>query len=250
MEEYVVLKQEKFPIIYRIVKEEHHQVVLYGKNYRTIRIVSKEDIRKASMEEIEQEEKRNEQYYKNIIHRKERKEKSLLGTILHLDGDQEYLDRSMELYKEVGIHAYGVCVHEEKMAEEVSKILTQIIPDTIVITGHDSYNGKGKSDLANYTNTQNFIRAILSIRKKGYDARIVAGACQSHFEALIANGASFASSPKRINVHTFDPAVIAIQISITSFTERVDMNKILRFIDGGRDAYGGVETLGKMKLIL
>ena len=238
MDEYVVIKKDVNSILYKIVKEEDEQVTLYGKYYRTIKVVNKNEIRKASNEEIEKEAKRNQllynQYYNyynknNIIQRKERNKRSILGTILHIDGDQEYLDRCMELYKEVGIHAYGVSINEEEMPFRIHKVLSQIIPDIIVITGHDSYNGKGKSDLNNYTNTKNFIKTILEIKKQGCNAHIVAGACQSNFEALILNGASFASSPKRINVHTFDPAVIAIQISITSFLEKVDMNKIIKF---------------------
>ena len=54
---------------------------------------------------------------------------------------------------------------------------------------------------------------------------MIAGACQSNFEALIASGADIASSPKRINVHTFDPAVIAIKVATTSFLKTIDYLK-------------------------
>ena len=44
-----------------------------------------------------------------------------------------------------------------------------------------------------------------------------AGACQSHFEALIRAGANFASSPSRINIHALDPVYVVGKISFTSF---------------------------------
>ena len=79
---------------------------------------------------------------------------------------------------------------------------------------------------------------------------MIAGACQSNYEALIASGADIASSPKRINVHTFDPAVFAIKVATTSFLKTIDYNEIYKKIENGRNAFGGVETLGKMKLML
>jgi transcriptional antiterminator NusG len=79
---------------------------------------------------------------------------------------------------------------------------------------------------------------------------VVAGACQSNFEALIASGANFASSPKRINIHTYDPAVIAVKVATTDFKKSVSMNNIERLIENGLDAFGGVDTLGKMRGLL
>ena len=70
------------------------------------------------------------------------------------------------------------------------------------------------------------------------------------FESLIANGANFASSPKRIHIHTYDPAVIAIKCATTSYLQNVDFNQILKYIENGKDAVGGIETKGKMKLLL
>mgnify|MGYP006325462759 CR=1 FL=1 len=79
---------------------------------------------------------------------------------------------------------------------------------------------------------------------------IIAGACQSNYEDLIKAGANFASSPKRINIHTYDPAVIAIKCATTSCNQTIDFNNLLKFIENGRDAYGAIETKGKMKLLM
>ena len=79
---------------------------------------------------------------------------------------------------------------------------------------------------------------------------VIAGACGSHFEALIASGANFASSPKRINTHTYDPAVAAIKVATTPINRIVNFDGILKYIENGHDALGGVETMGKMRLLL
>ena len=86
--------------------------------------------------------------------------------------------------------------------------------------------------------------------KTPQDVIIIAGACGSNFEALIANGANFASSPKRINIHTYDPAVIAIKCATTSCNKTINFESVLKYIENGRSAYGGIETKGKMKLLL
>ena len=72
---------------------------------------------------------------------------------------------------------------------------------------------------------------------------------ESHFEYLIGKGANFASSPGRINTHTYDPAIVAIKVASTSKNQTVDFSDISKFIEDGRKAIGGVETEGKMKLI-
>ena len=82
------------------------------------------------------------------------------------------------------------------------------------------------------------------------DLCIIAGACGSNYEALIASGANFASSPKRINIHTYDPAVIAIKVASTSINKTIDFESCLKLIENGRNAFGGIETKGKMRIFL
>ena len=109
-----------------------------------------------------------------------------------------------------------------------------------------------RRDLNNYNNTLNYIKAVRKVRqiKSRGDVVVIAGACQSNFEALIASGADFASSPKRINIHTFDPAVIAIKTATTAFNKIVNLSEALRYIEKGSEAFGGLETYGKMKLFV
>ena len=42
----------------------------------------------------------------------------------------------------------------------------------------------------------------------------------------------------------------AIKIATTSCNKIVDFRQITKYIENGRDAIGGVETYGKMKLLL
>jgi|SRR5690554_997794 len=247
----VVLKNDVHKILYEIINIADDYVTIAGINYRIVKIVEKKDLKKASSYDIKNENDKTQKYYYNLLNQKIRNEKKyILGKILHVDGDKKYLEKCLELYLQLGIFAYGVKIDEEKMANKIDRVLEQISPDIIVLTGHDSYNSAGLSELENYTNTKYFMDAIKKIRKRDTNCCIIAGACQSNFEALMASGATFASSPKRINIHTFDPAVIAIKVATTSFLRTVDFNEITKFINKGRDAFGGVESLGKMRMMI
>jgi spore coat assembly protein len=249
--DYVTQIDDKTHIIYEVTKEDSETAEIKGINYRIVKIVPLSSLTKADIKDIKNENERSSKYYYKIVNSKTRMEKRyILGTILHIDGDNTYLSKCLELYEALGIFAYGVRIDEDKMKIEIEKILKQITPDIIVITGHDSYNNKGLSDLENYKNTIHFMETIKVIKRCNNNSCIIAGACQSNFEALMASGASFASSPKRINIHTFDPAVVAVKVATTSFVKIVDFDGIIKFIEEGRKAFGGVETFGKMRMLL
>lgn len=250
--DYVILKCDVIKIIYEITNIiNNDEIEICGLNYRIIRRVTLDMIEKAQEIDIKNENDRTNKYYYKLINNKSRTEKRyILGTILHIDGDNTYLSKCLELYEALGVFANGVKIVESKMKDEVENLLKQITPDIIVITGHDSYNNKGLSDLTNYKNTTHFMEAVKVIKRLNPNSCIIAGACQSNFEALMASGATFASSPKRINIHTFDPAVVAIKVATTSFIKMVDFEGIIKFIEEGRKAFGGVQTFGKMRLLL
>ncbi len=178
--------------------------------------------------------------------------KLIYGTILHIDGDPDYLESCMSLYKDLGIFANGICIKEEEIKYRIEELVLNLTPDIVVITGHDVYNGKDIKNLDNYQNTKHFIDALRNIRKhfKEDSMIVIIGACGSHFEALIASGANFSSSPKRINIHTYDPAILAIKAATTSINQTIDFEQALKFIENTHDAYGGIETKGKMKILL
>lgn len=238
-------------IIDNIVNDDY---VLTGYSYRVIKRTVKDNIIPTEENDIIIEDQKNERYKNKVtsLPRGIKKNKILFGRVLHIDGDQEYLKRCLNLYKELGIPAEGIYIKENQMSKSIGELVDTLTPDIIVITGHDGYNKKGLNDLDNYENTKNFIDAIRVVRRKfnNNEVVIIAGACGSHFEALIGSGANFASSPKRVNTHTYDPAIVAIKVASTSYNRLIDFNDIIKYIENGRDAIGGIETNGKMRLIL
>ena len=65
-------------------------------------------------------------------------------------------------------------------------------------------------------------------------------------EELIKAGANFASSPKRINIHALDPAIIATNISMSDATKEINLKEILEHTKYGSDGMGGIITKGTM----
>ena len=105
------------------------------------------------------------------------------------------------------------------------------------------------NNINNYENSANFVSAIKEVRKyeKNQDKLIIiAGACQSSYEELIKAGANFASSPKRINIHALDPAIIASSIAFSEKNKSIDLIKLIEKTKYGSDGIGGIITNGTM----
>ena len=175
----------------------------------------------------------------------------LPGKVLHIDGDEDYLKRCMSFYKKLNIMAYGLCLKEVDIKTEIKSYLEKLSPDIVVITGHDAYyKRKGSTDnVMNYKNTSNFIDAVKVSRnyEKNQDKLIIiAGACQSNYEELIKAGSTFASSPKRINIHALDPAIIASYLALYDRNKTVDLIDLLGKTKSGSEGIGGVVTKGCM----
>lgn len=170
----------------------------------------------------------------------------LPGRILHLDGDKDYLDKCMKFYKDNKIRAYGLYMREDEMVNKIDILLDKYNPDILVLTGHDSFSRNRDNK---YSNTSYFVNAVLEARRfeKSHDKLfIIAGACQSNYEELIKAGANFASSPKRINIHALDPAIVASCISFSNKSEDIDIIKILNKTKYGSSGMGGIITKGSM----
>lgn len=253
--DYVIIKNDPFPIIYIIIDIQDDNVSLKGYTHRIYIKKKIDEIIAAPNNIIEKEEQTNNKYKKTLIKTKVRVKKPIFGRILHIDGDKEYLESCMNLYKEIGIPAEGIYINEKEIPDKIEKLILHLTPDIIVITGHDIYNGKDIKDIKDinsYENTKYFVETVRKIRKH-YSINnvcIIVGACSSLFEALIGAGANFASSPKRISIHTYDPAVIAIKVASTSFNKTIDFTSCLNLIENGKDAFGGIETNGTMRILL
>ena len=168
----------------------------------------------------------------------------LPGKILHIDGDSDYLRRCMKFYKEMNVKANGLTISEIDMPYKIYDLLAEFQPDIVVITGHDAYLKKNRGD---YQNSLNFIETVKEARKyeKSQDKLIIiAGACQSNYEELIKAGANFASSPKRINIHALDPAILATSLALSDRNKSIDLLTILEKTKYGKDGMGGIITNG------
>ncbi|GIP55673.1 sporulation-specific protease YabG [Paenibacillus vini] len=177
------------------------------------------------------------------------------GKVLHLDGDERYLKKSLDLYEKLRVPAHGYFVTESSMANALYRLLPSIQPDIVVLTGHDGVlKNRPTTDLYNlssYKNSKHFVEAIQTARKyeRNFDAlTIVAGACQSHFEALLQAGANFASSPARVLIHALDPVYIAAKASLTSIRETIHITDVLSHTVSGTQGVGGIETRGSYRI--
>lgn len=178
----------------------------------------------------------------------------LPGRVLHIDGDEEYLKMCLKTYSQLNMEAVGRCIHEEKQFEHVVQLLDEYRPDILVLTGHDALIGGGKKDfkdLNNYRNSRYYIESVKRARAfepSRDDLVIFAGACQSYFEAILASGANFASSPTRIFIHAYDPVFIAEKVAFTPINKTVDVSDAITASVTGIEGVGGVETRGKFRL--
>ena len=68
----------------------------------------------------------------------------------------------------------------------------------------------------------------------------------SNYEELIRAGANFASSPKRINIHALDPAIVAAKMSLSDINKDIDIKDILDKTKYGKEGMGGIITKGTM----
>jgi spore coat assemly protein len=175
------------------------------------------------------------------------------GTVLHLDGDGKYLQRCISLYQELGMRATGFFMQEREMPIHVVALLQRFQPDILVLTGHDAYRRHlgDQNSLNSYRNSIYFVQAVQLARtyERNKDKLVIfAGACQSNFESLLEAGANFASSPKRINIHTLDPVYLAQKIAYTSVRETVNVLEATKNTITGINGLGGIETFGILRV--
>ena len=229
--------------VFRILNIEDNICYLKGENVRLFADSPISDLKlyiKKSNDNFEEELAdelsldRNEYFY-------------MPARILHLDADSDYLNRCLNYYKKNKLQAIGKVIKEEEIPYKINKLLKEHEPDIVIITGHDAYYKNHSGD--KYQNSFNFIETVKEARKyeKSQDKLIiVAGACQSNYEELIKSGANFASSPKRINIHALDPAIIATSLAFSDKNKSIDLIKLIEKTKYGSDGIGGIITNGTM----
>lgn len=174
------------------------------------------------------------------------------GRVLQVDGDQDYLSQCIKTYKQMGIQAKGICKSEMEQPKVIRKILQENPTDIVVLTGHDGFIS-GKKDfhsMDSYRSSRYFVESVLEARRFQHDRDtlvIFAGACQSNYEAILSAGANFASSPRRMLIHAFDPVFVVERIAFTPMDQIVSVKDILMHTITGTDGVGGIETRGQMR---
>jgi len=177
------------------------------------------------------------------------------GKVLHLDGDGNYLKYCLKYYQELGVPAVGYYISEEAQPSKVAALFRDHLPDILVVTGHDGFIARvgDKLNLDSYRTSKYFVETVKRARQVEPDKDslvIIAGACQSYYEALIDAGANFASSPQRIFIHCADPLLVAEKVSHTPFNMVVQATQVAENIISGLNGIGGIETRGKLRLSL
>ncbi len=246
IDDLVTRKSYNNDTVFKVINIKENIYYLKGKDVRLFADSNKDDLVVVNNEYTEENIKsdiglsmdRGEFFY-------------LPGKILHIDGDNEYLDRCLNFYKDAGLYAVGKKIKETELPTKIYPLLLKYKPDIVVITGHDAYyKKKGDiSDINNYKNTKNFVLAVMEARKyeKSHEKLIIiAGACQSYYEELIKAGANFASSPKRVNIHALDPAIIATTVSLTERSNEINLFDLLDKTKYGSDGMGGLLCNGIM----
>ena len=241
--DFVSRKSYQNDVVFKVLKIDGDTVYLKGRDVRLYADAPINDLEKVSSSSLDDSFFIDRDLKDMNINRD--KYFYLPGNILHIDGDSEYLDRCMNYYHKLGIKANGISIPEGEISNKIISLLEEYHPDIVVITGHDAFFSKKDS----YENSNNFASAIIEARKYEHNQDkliIIAGACQSDFNSLIRAGANFASSPKRINIHALDPAIIASSLAFSDRNQSIDLMKVIGKTKYGSDGIGGLITNGTM----
>ncbi len=245
--DYVTRTSYKNDILFRITKIENNIAYLNGVNVRLSADANVSDLVIANNVVINDDEFIGDKFDNIELNRDQYF--YLPGTILHIDGDEEYLARCMKFYEKMKVKANGIYLPEPEMSIKIKSLLETFHPDILILTGHDALYNKNSKDSKSYQNSSNYIDAVKEARKyeKNQDKLIIiAGACQSDYEDLIKAGANFASSPKRINIHALDPAVVAVALAFSDKNKSIDLINLINKTKFGSDGIGGIITNGTM----
>lgn len=267
----VVRKSHGLDILFKVINiiENNRGVKHYLLQGVTIRIIAdapEDDLMLASMSRIneydEPYQRKANYLLKKIASSKDLNRRRMMrsnrsepygkpGKVLHIDGDEGYLNICLDAYKKANIEVYGEVVEEDEQAGKVIQLLEKYKPDILVLTGHDGIKSKRSySDIENYRNSKNFVEAVKKARTYEPsldDLVIFAGACQSDYEALITAGANYASSPDRVLIHCLDPVLVCEKVAYSHINEIVKVEDLIDNTITGAPGVGGLQTMGKFR---
>jgi spore coat assembly protein len=174
------------------------------------------------------------------------------GKILHVDGDSEYMETCLKVYKQLSLDAVGRAIAEADQPRVIVDLVKEIKPDIVVLTGHDSVLKQPRDylDLDNYRNSKYYLESVKNLRNynSSYDELVIfAGACQSCYERILDVGANFASSPNRVLIHCLDPVFVCEKIAYTRIDKVVSITDVIENTITGIKGVGGLQTRGKYR---
>lgn len=174
------------------------------------------------------------------------------GRILHVDGDSEYMETCLKVYKQLSLDAVGKAIPEKEQPNVIVNLVKEIKPDIVVLTGHDGITKDSNDflDLRYYRNSKYYIDAVKALRNynASYDELVIfAGACQSCYECMLDAGANFASSPSRVLIHCLDPVFICEKIAYTRIDQVISITEVIENTITGIKGIGGLQTRGKYR---
>lgn len=239
--DYVVRKKYNKDILFEIFDIQENIYYLRGVE---LRLIADSEIDDLELSEVQQHEEDTFSIERVPM---------IKGKVLHLDGDEKYLNMCQKKYKELGIRADCYYMKESEMSEYVEELLKKHKPHILVITGHDALRkNRDRKELDNYQHSYDYAQTIRKARlyEDDKDALIIiAGACQSYYEMLLASGANFASSPKRINIHALDPVYVASLVANESVKNYCDIEDIISKTSHKQNGMGGIDTKGVARKI-
>ncbi len=257
----------KQDVFFRIVGIQNNSkgesiALLKGLNLRLLADAPLDDlVNKDSIEIAHYERKDSQSIYqklRKVVNQRKSPQKNqeeffeMPGRILHLDGDEDYLGQCVKTYQQLGLQAKGICKSETEQPRVIYKILQENPADILVLTGHDGFLNSKKNfhSMDSYRSSRYFVESVTQARRfqPSRDSLVIfAGACQSNYEAILNAGANFASSPKRMLIHAFDPVFIVERVAFTPIDQMVSIKEILSHTITGTDGVGGIETRGQLR---
>ena len=271
----VVRKSYNKDVTFKIIdikeKDGEYNIILKGINIRIIADAFEEDLETAEENGGSQDKilntRVNEAIKKVMILRgdlRDKVEKSSKakvknelvfgrpGKILHVDGDSEYMETCLKVYKQLSLDAVGRAIPEKEQPEVIVDLVKEIKPDIVVLTGHDSVvkDPKDYLSLDNYRNSRYYLESVKNLRNynSSYDELVIfAGACQSCYEMILDVGANFASSPNRVLIHCLDPVFVCEKIAYTRIDKIVSITDVIENTITGIKGVGGLQTRGKYR---
>lgn len=264
----VILKSNPEDDLWKIVEINFHipgYVKIKGLTNRLIKVAPKDQVEKvnemAAKKILEKNKVKNEMHLASIL-KKNRPEQpdtssgdkvlsKISGIVLHLDSDKNFMNACLNYYKGNAITAYGYTMKPNEMPGRILELLNTHNPNILIITGHDGCtNKKDFFSLESYLYSKYYIESVKQARKfdrNKDNLAIFAGACESFYEAIMEAGSNFASSPKRISIHIYDPAVIAGEVALTPILSKVNPAEVIPKTKSSFDGIGGIDTRGTLR---